>query len=249
MTDKEATFSDPFPAIGEEPDPNADSTDDKDGEPDTEARIAGLETSLAAQTAANEQLTRLVSQMGSAQPAAATVVPVAPVEPTINLDGLPDPTEDPKDYARQLNERVSGVARESARSAAEQVTQSMKRESEITGMWQKIYAQNPELAEHSDITELMAKQEIVRLQARGVDPIGYFRANSEDFLNTVSANVNSRLDKIRGVKKDADPDPAVRTAGLGEGDPEPRKVTKKPAPKTKGMVEELLDAQRTSGLF
>ncbi len=251
MTDNDATFENPFPSIGDEAELDVDNADDKkDDEPDTDAKIAALETSLAAQTAATEQLERIVGQIGAIQPQAAAVAPAA-VEPTIDLDGLPDPTENPKDYARQLNVRVQGVARESARTAAEQVTNNIKRESEITGMWQKIYAQNPELAEFSDITELEARQEIARLQARGIDPIQYFRANSDDFLTTVSANVNSRLDKIRGKKAGDAPEanPIGRTVGLGEGDAEPRKGVKKAASKRSSMIQEIKDAQRTSGLF
>lgn len=188
-----------------------------------ERELAELRAQVGSLAADNKRLQSLTMQFFTTPPAA-TVPPAdnmpndkLPVE--VNLDGLPDPVAEPKEYQKQLAKRMkqsirSGVEAGLARMPKGAVVDpaAERRNAFYNDVWESFKAEHPELAKFEGELSAVVAGEVSKIAAQGIDVDRYLMADPEGFKNSVAAQATAHLEAL-GVDltvKEPKDEPAVK---------------------------------------
>ncbi len=238
----------------------------KEKDPSQADQIAGLMKTIEGLSSTVEGL----EQRANMAPAAAPVAPVQLVEPKmseINLDGLPDQSEDPTAYANALTSRMTSTVNANMKAMGEYTAARNAEATEGTGkteqLWddfqsqymEKLEVDLPKGVEALPYVEVAAKAVAKRAQRRGVDMDTYMFRGA--FMQDVFAEADKVLKPLRGEsegEEEGEQHPtaaeaeATRTGGIfgsaGAGEGKGEEIEDKGS-----LISDLQEIQKKSGFY
>lgn len=217
-------------------------------------QIEGLNKRIESQDRSNLALTA----------AAPTIDVNLPAEPKINLEGLPDPLDNPKGYGEELARRTSQYNRDSQVYEAAKNTKSGPKY-DGDALWEDFASEYGDYATDKEGVEFAVGLAVKQAQRRGLSVEKYMYQNSDRFFRDVTKVYDKRFGKPeqgddglddtptprrrqREASQDDDGDEG-RTGGIfggvdgGAGSRGPQK------PQPGDMIKDLQDIQRKSGYY
>lgn len=179
-------------------------------------------------------------------------------QPSIDFEGLPDPTVDREGFLKGATQRmqtaVAGAATkvlEDARQAAARQTASADK---VNGLWAEFQEKYEDLGEYTDLVQVAAERTARKLQSRGLNVETYIDTNRDGFLEEIASDVRKTVNKIKGldengnsISEDDDEGRAVVQGGSAGGT---SRGTKKPGSEKPSLfVNELKSIQKELGIF
>lgn len=163
--------------------------------------------------------------------------PSQPQDPEVDMSNMPDPTEDPEAYNKELNRRIAKAIRDGVQSHSQAEAQARaeeeRRSTQTSALWDQFTESHPDIAKNRDQVEFAAMRVLNRIKARGLDPDRYMFGATGQFFNEIVEEHNKVFPQQK-AKDDGE--------GEGEGEPEPKNK-----PKSKEDDDE--DEGRSAGIF
>ena len=197
---------------------------------------------------------------------AAPTVRDSPKPPTLNLENLPDPVSDPKEYGKVLGERTAIYNRELNEhytATQQQQTQGVS----SAQLWEDFAEEYDAYAQDQEGVEFATNKVIATAKRRGLDISKYMFANSDRFFRDVVKAYDARFGKPEGDDNETmetrdihqrrpakrqeqeDDRDEGRTQGIFGGQ-ESGSQGRAPRPPQPGdMLKDLQDMQRKSGYY
>lgn len=177
-------------------------------------KLEAMEARLGQMDSENKRLNALAMQFMTAPPQ--TVVETGapggddeqmPVD--LNLEGLPDPTQDAEGFrkglAKRMKKAIRGVA-ENVRASIPQPVQvdprATARDQFYGNLWETFKTDHKELAPFEGELRTVTAQEVAKLAQRGIDVDRYIMANPEGFAADVAKAAEKHLTDL-GVDLEA----------------------------------------------
>lgn len=199
----------------------------KGSKADQATTIAELQAQLGAMNKRMEQQDR--ENMALLAPAVSVVVP--PKEPQLNMDGLPDPIVNPKEYGQELAKRQTAYFTEMQNyNAAKNAPPPGA--GDVNVLWEDFKSQHGEYLENEDGLEFAITKVLKKAKAKGIDIDKYRFQFSDRFFKDITETYDGLFGKP-GEQEDVD-------------DVEDRRT---PARKAQPEPDEDSDEGRTSGIF
>lgn len=220
-----------------------------DPQPEASATDKAMEARLAALAAQVESLERANAALMSApmvkqQPQ----LPDAPA--ALSMEGLPDPTTQPEEYAKELNTRIANHTKAhfdyNQRVAATNAATEKTQKEQFDELWSDFNIEYDELADHPKQVQFAANEVIERARKRGIDIERYVFQNRAKFF----ADVAKEYDTIFGDGEPSTPTggDALRTSVMGGGSADAGSRRGAPAAPS-SLTKELQAEQRKMNLF
>jgi hypothetical protein len=169
----------------------------------------------------------------------------------VSYDNMPDPVDDPKAYAVELQKRMDAhYALKADHEKAQRDAQAAKQQ-KVAGLWSGFNAYAPEFAKDQSRVEFAATKLAEEMQSRGVDVERYMFTTQDKFFADLKAKMETIFGKAAGDGEDEDgEEDAGRTGGtFGGSVSSPKGSVRDKEPTTSNMVEELQRMQRGSRFF
>lgn len=239
-----------------------------------EPSVADLMAKLQAQQDRIDSFERSSAMATSySQPAVQVQQSVAIKEPVLNLEDLPDPVTNAKEYAGAIAQRTIAYQRDMADYAKKTTaaTQAPKL-GDPDALWEDFTEQHPEYVEDDSRIKFATAEVVARLAKRGVDVQKFMYTHSDQMFKQIT----DEYDKVFGSPQDTDdgqeieplndsrppqrPRQAARRMDQDDGDDGRSEsimgggdrpgVRQGPAgSKSKGLIDDLQDIQRKTGYF
>ncbi len=238
------------------PVPDSDLTADQQGLADLTTQFQTFrEESTAREAGLQETIQTLITRPAPVAAAA----PVAPVAPAVlDLDGLPDPVENPKEFKTQLATVVAGHIATQSQNANQEVLSQVNRASVMNNLWTRFSGEHPELGKRVALARGAADLEFNALRAQGIDPIAIAEQNPESMIGNIVNRMNAEL--VPAVAVAPVVPGAIPVIPVAPAAPQVARVadiagpssltTPAPtAPKPKGFVQQLKEIQLKDGVI
>lgn len=242
------------PPLGQERDEKIDSQA-ANPQAVTVEQFAALQAQLNSLGETNRLLT---TQLLTGRPSTADQRQSA-TSPEVSLDvnGLPDPSQDRDGFLRGLAERLGKTVTQVQESAVQRATAAATaaagQHDSVNRAWARLQQKYPDLADHTDIVQLAAGQFSNEMQAKGLDPQAALAGDMEAFVDSVASRATRTINKIKGLTDDGQPasrlDDNGRAdvhGGTGSGT---TRGTSKAADKPARFTDELKKIQQEMRLY
>ena len=178
--------------------------------------------------------------------------------PSIDFEGLPDPTVDREGFLKGATQRmqtaVAGAASKVIEDARQVAARQTANADKINGLWAEFQEKYEDLGEFTDLVQVAAERTARKLQSRGLNVETYIDTNRDGFLEDIATDVRKTVNKIKGLDEngntqggDDDEGRAVVAGGNSGGT---SRGTKKPGGEKPSLfVNELKSIQKELGIF
>lgn len=211
------------------------------------------------------QLSKLENRLEQAERsnmALTTAIPttVPEKEPVLNMDGLPDPVEQPKEYGEAIARRTSDFTRALGDYHTKQQTQAKQGQGDTGALWEDFAEQYEPYTLDQDRIEYATDKVVKQAKRKGIDISRYMYGNSDRFFQDVVKVYDKTFGKPE-VEVDLEPEPQQRRAAPVKEDEEADRTggifggmdqggNRAPVKPVAGdMVKDLQDLQRKSGYY
>lgn len=140
----------------------------------------------------------------------------APAAPQfeVDLNGLPDPRNDPDAYHKGLGERLGKTYKDMVSSALEEANRQrngrVSQENLFNTAWKKLADNNADLAAHPEIVQIVAQRYSNNLQQQGLDMA---RALTLDMDGVIDEVANQGMEMIRNIRGEHEANDENRDTG------------------------------------
>lgn len=213
-----------------------------------------------------EEMNRRVDAAERANMALTTAAPSVTTtqqEPKLNMDGLPDPLDKPKEYGEALAKRVADFNAETQRFYREQERQRQAAAPDFDGLWREFSTTNEAYLEDQEGLEFIVNKVKKDAERKGLDLNRYMFQNSDRFFRDITTAYDKRFGKPGEDEENLeDTRTTRRKAAEPEGEEEANRTGgifggidgssggRKPASAPAGdLIKDLQDIQRKSGYF
>lgn len=123
---------------------------------------------------------------------APVVTQVSAPPAAVNLDGLPDPVQSPKEYAAEIAKRVSAHTNAVVNHATSTQTTAQTNKQRIDNLFNDFSSQFPELAKNRDRLEFIAQKVVNKAKESGINAEKYMFQAKDQFF----ADINDEYGKV-----------------------------------------------------
>lgn len=159
---------------------------------DVKTELATVKAELATQREANSQLNNQLLQFMSSQQS--TVVPQSTIaEPAPEIE-YPDPIEDPKGYAKTVQQEATRAAKAEVATVKAEVLHKTDTDKRYNDLWRDFGDAEPELVKkHAKLVEFIVTEKVRNAAANKIDVNMLLFADSKKFIAEVARDVKSML--------------------------------------------------------
>lgn len=119
----------------------------------------------------------------------------------VDLSGLPDPSQDPEGYTKALRDRMNKAISTNVQATInremstrdQRAAQQRAAQERYDRLWAKFNATNPELADATDIVEIVGRAAVNDMINRGLDVDRAIFADEDGFIKDVAGRAKQRL--------------------------------------------------------
>lgn len=185
------------------------------GNDDYKAQMAELQASVKQLADQNSSLQRTNMAL-MAQPMQQVMPTYGPTE--VDLNNLPDPVVNPKEYAAAIVQRGDAVLRTRQQQANWEANQAAQLDQRTQAIWDQFTKEHPALADKSDLVEAAAGKAVAKARQMGMDTNRYMFSATNQFFNDTIGILNGWGIKDEAAD-DADDDSAAKPSGRTAGIP------------------------------
>ena len=211
------------------------------------------EESQAREARLTDTIQTLMMRPVGVQPAAA---PVGPTAPAFDLSDLPDPVQNPKEYNKALQTKISSLITESSQSQQQALISQQTAATALNGLYTRFNSAHPDLAKRQILMQGAAAAEFGALRANGIDPISVAQQNPDGLVANIVARMNAELGVSPTTPTQPGPTapaapvaPGAARADSIAGPSQPTAPTAPTAPKAKSFTQQLKESQAADGLI
>ena len=171
----------------------------------------------------------------------------------IDMKGLPDPSEDPEGYAREVSARISKNVSEYTAASTTARANEDNTAARAKALWDRFASKYEDDAKDQTRVEFAASKVAADAKAKGLDLNRYmFGPGSDMFID----DVKKKMDEVFGARKgDEDEEDGEdeadtgRTASIFGGMESSGRIDKKQKDEQGDMIKDLHDIQRKTGFY
>jgi hypothetical protein len=136
----------------------------------------------------------------------------------VDLNNLPDPVVNPKEYAQAIVQRGDAVLRTRQQQANWEAQQAEQLNQRTQAIWEQFSKDHPGLADKADLVEAAAGKAIAKARQMGMDPNRYmFSATNQFFNDTIGVLEGWGIKDAPAEEEEEVVKPSGRTAGIPGG--------------------------------
>ena len=167
-----------------------------------------------------------------------------------DLSKLPDPIEQPKEYAAALSAAITSYTTQQNEQMRSSMTREQTQEQQIQNLWSGFGRKYEDLAENQDRVEFAATLVAKEAKAKGIDVQRYMFTTSDQFYADVAKKYEETFGKPNSETEEKDPEPAAdRTGGIFGGMESGGRPTSTGKEQQADMIKDLQDMQKKAGYF
>lgn len=175
-------------------------------------------------------------------------------QPTVNLEGLPDPRIDPEGYHKGLGERLSQTMADMKRVAIAEATNTVSSQQQTVDLLNRaqsrLIERHPDLEAFPEIVEQAANSVFGEMRGRGADPLRILAADMDTIVDNVAERGMNVINKIRGDnQQQQQKEPANRTTMLANRGTKPARPVKEDKFEPNDFVSSLQKLQYDQKIY
>lgn len=236
-----------LPDFGTDEDDNDASNKAKADQPDTNAQLEALRAQVSELTRYKADAERLQASNLAlmSQPMVQTQPQMLPTEP--DMKGLPDPVENPQQYAAEVAKRTSMAIQNAQKNERTVQASEQTAQQKLNALWTDFNTEYKELAKNPNVVKFAATEVANQAAARGMDVNRYMFANSKGFMKDVADYIQTNFAVKSAEDEDEDDVEETRTIGMFGGAEGGSRPTKQAEEGPGDAFADIRDFQRRTG--